>query len=131
LFKIIENKLATQGIQQFSYRVLNEGNHQTNEFTAQSWPVVDVRDLYDDGSSKLEVYEKKIDLSWQVIQNYGRVVVCCVAGVNRSNAIALGVLVKYFEMDFDDAMALIRKKVPIANIDLLHIVQLKKLLKLE
>jgi protein-tyrosine phosphatase len=131
MFSIIENKLATEGIQQFSYKVLNEGNHQTGEFTVGSWPVVDVRDLYDDGSSVLEDYEKKIDSSFELIQKYGRVVVCCAAGVNRSNAIALGVLVKYFEMDFYDALELIKTRVPIANIDSLHISRLKKLFNID
>ncbi|MFZ0895297.1 MAG: hypothetical protein WAZ77_12420 [Candidatus Nitrosopolaris sp.] len=29
-----------------------------------------------------------------------KVVVCCSHGMNRSNAIALGILVQYFKMDF-------------------------------
>jgi predicted protein tyrosine phosphatase len=36
----------------------------------------------------------------------------CVAGISRSNAIALSVLAKYFKMDFDEAWALITKQVP-------------------
>jgi hypothetical protein len=68
----------------------------------------DVRDLYDGRNSfgdhnTLEDYERKIDLAWDKMQKYGRVVICCVAGTSRSNAIALGVLVRYFKMPFDEA----------------------------
>ena len=84
--------------------------------------------MYDDDSNPLEVYEKKIDLTWELIQKHGKAVICCVAGISRSNAIALGVLVKYFKMDFDEAWALIRKQVPDSRISQGHILQLKKLL---
>ena len=66
MFKIIENKLATEGIGQFGYAVLNEGNHQkpTGDHTSDdsTWIVADVRDLYDDDSNSLQEYEKKIEL---------------------------------------------------------------------
>jgi protein-tyrosine phosphatase len=127
LFKIIENKLATEGIGQYNYVVLNEGHHQTGNHTSDSWIVADVRDLYDDDSNSLEEYEKKIDLVWELMQQHDRVVICCVAGISRSNAIALGVLVKYFDMDFYEALELVREKVPRANICPGHISQLKKL----
>ena len=48
--------------------------------------------------------------------------------ISRSNAIALGVLIKHFHMDFFDAWKLIEQKVPICNIDLLHIIVLKRYL---
>jgi len=127
MFKIIENKLATEGIHEFSYHELKDVDYKTGEITNDRWPVADVRDLYDDGSNCLEDYDKKIDLAWELIQKYGKVVICCVAGISRSNAIALGVLVKYFGMDFYDAWELIRKRVPRANINPDHISQLKKL----
>jgi protein-tyrosine phosphatase len=127
LFKIIENKLATEGIGQFDYVVLNEGHHQTGDHTHDSWIVADVRDLYDDDSNSLDEYEKKIDIVWELLQKHHKVVICCVAGISRSNAIALGVLVKYFDMDFYEALELIREKVPRANISPGHISQLKKL----
>jgi hypothetical protein len=42
-------------------------------------------------------------------------------------AIALGILVRYFHMDFYDAWDLIDSRVPISSIDPGHISQLKKL----
>jgi hypothetical protein len=130
LFKIIDDRLATQGIREFSYKVLSEKDPQTDELNSSSWPVADVRTLLDDGSSTLEDYERKIDFAWELVQKHGRVVVCYSAGVSRSNAITLGVLVKYFKMDIFEALDLIKKKVPIADIDPLHIIQLRKLFKI-
>ena len=89
--------------------------------------ILDVRDLFDDDSNSLKDYKEKIDLAWDMIQKHGKVVVCCVAGISRSNAIALGVLVKYFNMDFYEAWEFVKSKVPIANIDPAHIEKLKKL----
>jgi predicted protein tyrosine phosphatase len=55
-------------------------------------------DLYDeDDSNPLEDYEEKIDLMWELIQKHGKAVMCCVAGISQSNALALGVLLKYFK----------------------------------
>jgi protein-tyrosine phosphatase len=75
----------------------------------------------------LEDYEEKIDLMWELIQKHGKAVMCCEAGISRSNAIALGVLLKYFKMDFDEVWALIRKQVPDSRIRPGHISQLRKL----
>ena len=129
LFKILDNRLATAGISQFSYKVLNEGLHQTNKYenAIDSWQILDVRDLFDDDSNSLKDYKEKIDLAWDLIQKHGKVVICCVAGISRSNAVALGVLVKYFNMDFYEAWELVKSKVPIANIDPAHIEKLKQL----
>ena len=56
-----------------------------------------------------------------------KVVVCCSHGMNRSNAIALGVLVQYFKMDFFKALELIQSRVPICTIISTNIVALTKL----
>src|ERR1700739_707467 len=56
-----------------------------------------------------------------------KVVVCCSHGMNRSNAIALGVLVQHFRMDFFEALELIKSKVPICTIISANIVALTKL----
>jgi predicted protein tyrosine phosphatase len=50
----------------------------------------------------------------------------CVAGISRSNAIALSVLAKYFKMDYDEAWALVTKQFP-DSIRPGHISQLRKL----
>ena len=127
MFKIVENKLATEGVHEFTIYELKDVDHGTEGIANIVWPVADVRDLYDDDSNSLEDYEKKIDLAWELIEKQGRVVICWVSGISRSNAIALGVLVKYFDMDFYDAWELVRQRVPRANINPSHISKLKKL----
>ena len=63
--------------------------HQTNKYenAIDSWQILDVRDLFDDDSNSLKDYKEKIDLTWDMIHKHGKVVVCCVAGISRSNAI--------------------------------------------
>jgi protein-tyrosine phosphatase len=136
--QIIEGKLATQGIQQFpSFSYLTEGNNrpQTNQQNEDSWPVVDVRDLYDalditthKNNNTLQDYEKKIDQAYDMIQRYGRVVICCVAGTSRSPAIAIGVLLKYYNMTLEEATNFVYQKVRISDINQMHIESLKELL---
>ena len=113
LLKILDNRLATAGISQFSYKILNEGLHQTNKYenAINSWQVLDMRDLFDDDSNSLKDYQEKIDLAWDMIQKHGKVVICCVAGISRNNAITLGVLVKYFDIDFYEAWEFVKSKV--------------------
>src|ERR687887_1265807 len=56
-----------------------------------------------------------------------KIVICSSHGMNRSNAIALGVLVQYFKMDFYKAGELIDSKVPICNITTDNISTLAKM----
>ncbi|MDN5846214.1 MAG: dual specificity protein phosphatase family protein [Candidatus Nitrosocosmicus sp.] len=129
LFKIVDNKLAIASVWDHSYQILNESMYQTDRYENAkiSWHVLDVRDLNDDSTNSLERYKEKIDLAWELIQEHGKVVICCVAGRSRSNAIALGVLIKYFGMDFYKALEFIKSKVPRSNIDPAHLEKLKNL----
>jgi protein-tyrosine phosphatase len=67
-------------------------------------------------------------ISW--LQIGQKVVICCSTGQSRSNAIALGVLVKFYRMHFYDAWNLVKEKVPISDIDSSHIAKLKELFKI-
>jgi len=51
--------------------------------------------------------------------------------MNRSNSIALDVLVQYYKMDFFKAMELIQSRVPICTIISTNIVALTKLFKVK
>lgn len=64
--------------------------------------------------------------SW--LQCNVKVVICSSAAKSRSLAIAIGVLVKYFKMNFYDAYDLVMKKVPLAEIKGNHIDSLKRIL---
>lgn len=87
----------------------------------------DVRYIDDLGGNDIKDYLFEIDRISFMLSFDMNVVVCCEAGQSRSNAIALGVLIKHFNMDFYDAWELIKKKNPTCNIDPSHIVKLKKL----
>ena len=125
---ILDDILATDGIE-YNYRYLLEGNYQSDQKTPDSWTVVDVRRLLDNDYNNLEDYQKYIDLSFKAIKENGKVVICCSYGISRSNAIALGVLVKYYGMNFSEALQLIKHKVKKADIKEMHIVKLKELLE--
>ncbi|MFY9872502.1 MAG: hypothetical protein WAK17_22560 [Candidatus Nitrosopolaris sp.] len=60
-----------------------------------------------------------------------KVVVCCSHGMNRSSAIALGVLVQYLKMNFFKAWELIQSRVPVCTIISTNIVALTKLFKVK
>jgi hypothetical protein len=122
---IINEFLATDGIGEDDYPqkklvplyALHKGFH-----------VVDVRNLKDEGGNKLIDYVRAIFKvsNGMAYHNYP-IVVCCGAGQSRSCAIALGVLVEEYCMDFFDAWELVKQKVPICNIDPSHIAALKQI----
>ncbi|HET7147141.1 MAG TPA: hypothetical protein VFI73_01465 [Candidatus Nitrosopolaris sp.] len=94
--------------------------------------IIDVRVLLngeDNNDNNLSEYILNIVRVTSYLEIGEKVVICSCAGVSRSNAIALGVLVRYFKMDFYMAMDLVTSKVPICNILHFHITALKKMLK--
>ena len=90
--------------------------------------IIDVRTLVD-GDNSLSQYMLNIIRDTSYLGVGERVVICCRVGVSRSNAIALGLLVYYFKMDFHKAMELLSSKVPICNILHPHVLALQKLFK--
>ena len=87
--------------------------------------IIDVRTLIDEDT--LSEYLLNILRVTSYLEIGEKVVICCRAGESRSNAIALGVLVYYFKMDFCKAMELVSSKVPICNILHPHILASQKL----
>lgn len=67
------------------------------------------------GENPLFEYELNIMRVVIYLELGEKVVICCRAGVSRSNAIALGVLVHHFKIDVNQAFELITK-VQICNI---------------
>src|SRR6185436_2234533 len=121
---VINNRLATHGLPQgnlyMSYNECEIGHHL-------GFRIVDVRPMMDDCTVKDKEYLLNISRVISYLQCGENVVVCCSAGISRSNSIALGVLVKYFKMDFYDAWELVKEKVPIADCDPCHIATLKRI----
>src|SRR5437867_4402345 len=122
MFKITDN-LAVHGLGETTYPAtkLQEGLLDNTDY----W-IVDVRDILDE-SQPIEVYRDKIDYAISSLAIHKKIVLCCGAGQSRSPAIAIGVLMKRYNMDFYDAYNLVREKVPIAQIEPCHISKQKKL----
>jgi len=94
--------------------------------------IIDVRVLPEvDAPSSLSEYKLNIVRVTSYLELDEKVVVCCSHGMNRSNAIALGVLVKYFKMDFFKALELIKSRVPICTILSVNIAALTKLFRIK
>ena len=84
-----------------------------------------------DGENPLFEYELNIIRAVSYLELGDKVVICCRAGVSRSNAIALGVLAHHFKIDFNVALELITSKVPMCNILPPHVSALCKLLNVQ
>jgi predicted protein tyrosine phosphatase len=139
VYKILDN-LATHGIaynHDNNYYLISKDSvseeeiltfsEATDDEDGNKWLFIDARILSDYKVNDIQDCLSLIDTCSLALNQNHRVIVCCGAGISRSNAVALGVLVKHFKMDFYDAWELIKEKVPISNIDPLHIVALKKI----
>jgi protein-tyrosine phosphatase len=128
MYKLLDN-LAVHGFNGSATNTKVDMKYIDAEFGyINDFKIIDVRMLNDLGNSEQE-YELNILRVTSELDEGNKVVICCEAGQSRSNAIALGVLVKYFKMNFYDAWELIRKEIPISNIDPCHIESLKKIFK--
>jgi len=127
MYKILEN-LATDGL------------GQPSELSAyvnceigfiDDYRIIDVRVLTEFDTPSSFEYKLNIMRVASYLELGEKVVVCCSHGMNRSNAIALGVLVQYFKMDFFKAWELIQSRVPVSTIISTNIVALTKLFKVK
>lgn len=66
--------------------------------------IIDVRDIVDRRGNQALSVKEKIDEAVLRIKNGEKIVICCDYGMSRSNAIAVGVLVKVEGMPFLDAV---------------------------
>ena len=121
-YHISKDSISEQEILTFSEKI--------DEEDGKKWLIIDARILSDYKVNDIENYLALIDAASHALDQNHSVVICCGAGISRSNAIALGVLMKHFHMDFYDAVDLIEEKVPICNIDPLHITVLQKIFDL-
>lgn len=97
------------------------------EIGGEKWAVVDCRDMIDGPGNPLSLYTEKIQRACDLIHSYGKVIICCTAGISRSNSIAAGVLMKKYKMDYIDAIGEVKDKVPFAEMEQAHLNALKKL----
>lgn len=126
---IINDFLATHGLE------AQWGSGLTEDMIAKpdiegmidGFKTFDIRHRMLDAYNPLEVYRKLTEEAIKIIKEHGRVVICCSAGVSRSSAIAISVLIQEFELSLPQAIVLVRQTVPIANPLPCHIRQLEKL----
>lgn len=122
---ILNDKLAINAIPQ-----TNEDMFYVDAVVGDidGFKIVDVRMLKNRHPNPDEEYMLNIIRATSWLQCDEKVVICSSAAKSRSLAIALGVLVKYFKMNFYDALKLVIEKVQVAQIDDIHLDSLKKLL---
>jgi len=127
--EVIEGVLATwgAGAEGLGFDELDFNPIREKVIDGVKWPVVDCRDMEDGPGNPLSLYEEKINEGITKLEKHGRLIVCCIAGISRSNSIAMGILIKKYGMDYIDAYGEIRDKVPYAEIEQAHLNALKKI----
>jgi protein-tyrosine phosphatase len=88
--------------------------------------VLDIRERMLDAPNHLSTYNRLINEAIGLL-HCGKLVICCSAGVSRSNSIAIGVLIMRYGMRFEEALSLVKEKVPIANPLPCHLKQIQRL----
>ncbi len=88
----------------------NLGTAKIEDVNGRGYSVVDVRDLVDKEGNLNQVILEKIDAVVDLLKQNHKVVICCDYGISRSNAIAIGAIVKCFNYDFDEAVKFVMDK---------------------
>ena len=103
----------------------NLGTAKIEDVKGKEYSVVDVRDLVDRDGNTNQAILKKIDAVVDLLKQNHKVVICCDYGISRSNAIAIGAVVKCFHYDFNEAVKIVMEKTkdPAVHIDILNSVR--------
>lgn len=91
--------------------------------------IIDVRMLSESGENNPQDYDLNILRVTSELDQGSKVVICCEAGQTKNILIALVVLIKYFKINFQNALELVKKKTPSSTMDPSKIELLKKSLK--
>ena len=117
---IVDGLLATMGL--WPYSLQNRAVSNANVFgPGKQVAFIDVRSLLDGCGNPPEMYDNLIDDAIVHLKAGRSVVICCALGRSRSNAIAIGVLVRYFGKSYVQAQQLIFDRVPGAKIHPCHL----------
>lgn len=76
--------------------------------------VFDIREKMRDSQNPIHI-KSLAEEAPELLGKHDRIVVCCSAGVSRSNSIAIAILMKQAKMTFEEAYKLVQEKVPIAD----------------
>ena len=93
--------------------------------------IVDVRDIIDGTGNPESLILKKIDNAIGIVKKKYKAIVCCDHGLSRSNAIAVGVLVKHYGYTFEDATKYLFKKIRRKTMQLGILNSVRKALKID
>ncbi len=94
------------------------GTAQMSDASKDKYNFVDVRDLVDKEGNSQKLILEKIQSTINFIEMGKKIVVCCDYGLSRSNAIAVGVLVKHYKYNFEEATKHVIKKIGKESIQL-------------
>ena len=125
--KMEEIKHEDDEYEEYNYGVITDDKFDKTKTGLDGWIVLDCRILLDDRFSPLNHYKTLINIGCELLKSDAKVVCCCSAGQSRSNAIALGLLVDFFGMNFYDAWELVKEKNRYSNIAMQHIDALKEI----
>lgn len=89
----------------------NLGTCSITEYTIEGVIVVDVRDLKDGSENIGKIKHKLITIGGLLAMGH-QVVIRCVAGMSRSNAVACGMLMLFNKIEWYEAENLVKSKVP-------------------
>jgi len=89
----------------------NLGTCSITEYTDEGVIIIDVRDLKDGYEDPRKIKHKLLTIGGLLGMGH-RVVVRCVAGMSRSNAIAIATIVLMTNWEWDEAEAEVKRKVP-------------------
>lgn len=136
VYEIVKGRLATTSMPEDGPLDPYEGwgpNNKTTDklmINGEVWTIVDARLISEHGEEHHNRYPLLHNYlmanACRILKDGNRCLIICDAGASRSNSIALGVLVEYYEINFYDAWNLVKEKVPICKINAPHIEFLKR-----
>ncbi len=124
----INEWLATHGLEpqfgsELSELILQpDTNNMIIGFTA-----FDIRERLPDAPTDLYIYRRIVNEAAEIVKDKKKIVICCSAGVSRSNSIAIALLMRHTKMSFERALILVKEKVPIADPLPCHLEKIKML----
>ncbi|MFA6988630.1 MAG: NAD-dependent epimerase/dehydratase family protein [Candidatus Gastranaerophilaceae bacterium] len=78
-----------------------------NAINIQNVKIIDVRDLVDKSGNDTEPIVKKINDALELLKKGNKVIICCDYGMSRSNSIAAGVIARYKNISFNQAVQIV------------------------
>jgi UDP-glucuronate decarboxylase len=86
------------------------GTSKRSDVDGNNYSIVDVRDLVDREGNPPRLILEKIQYAIKLIKEGKRVVIYCDYGLSRSNTVAVGVLVKHYKYNFEEAVKCVMEK---------------------